>query len=67
MTDFREREGRPTGPNGLTAFHSLSDALRAGFQIEDRIEHGYVVRRQVLGSTGPRWERAVVDLRVDLR
>jgi hypothetical protein len=40
----------------MIVFHSLSEALRAGFQVEDRVPHGYVVRTR----TQHGWARAIV-------
>jgi hypothetical protein len=31
---------------GLEVFHSLADALRAGWQVCDRFTDGYIVRRR---------------------
>jgi lipid-binding SYLF domain-containing protein len=44
---------------GIWVFSSLTEALKAGFQIYDRNSDGYVVRRQ--GPNG--WEQALVVLR----
>ena len=41
---------------GLVVFKSLADALRAGFQIYDRTQEGYLVRTR----TGSGWAMAVV-------
>jgi Ca2+-binding EF-hand superfamily protein len=41
---------------GLLVFKSLADALRAGFQIYDRTQDGYLVRTRT--STG--WAMAIV-------
>jgi hypothetical protein len=43
----------------MTVFHSLSEALRAGFQVEDRAPNGYVVRIR----TTQGWARAMVVVR----
>jgi hypothetical protein len=43
----------------MIVFHSLSEALRAGFHVEDRSPDGYVVRTR----TQRGWARAVVVLR----
>lgn len=41
---------------GITTFHSLQDALRAGYQVYDKYELGYLVRtRTAIG-----WANAVV-------
>ncbi len=42
---------------GLLVFESLADALRAGFQIYDRIQDGYLVRTRT--PTG--WAMAIVN------
>jgi hypothetical protein len=44
---------------GLMVFDSLADALRAGFQIYDRTQEGYLVR--TLTARG--WALAVVSCR----
>jgi hypothetical protein len=41
---------------GLLVFKSLADALRAGFQIYDRTQDGYLVRTRT--PTG--WAMAIV-------
>jgi regulation of enolase protein 1 (concanavalin A-like superfamily) len=41
---------------GLMVFQSLADALRAGFQIYDRTQEGYLVRTRT--SSG--WAMALV-------
>ena len=43
----------------LVVFRSLSDAVRAGFQVYDRSETGYVVRTR----TPQGWALAIVDCR----
>lgn len=44
---------------GLLVFHSLDEALKAGWSIYDRTPTGYLVRRQnVLFE----WALAIVDL-----
>ena len=45
--------------NPMIVFHSLGEALRAGFHVEDRAPHGYVVRTR----TQQGWARAIVVLR----
>ncbi len=42
---------------GLMVFKSLADALRAGFQIYDRTQDGYLVRTRT--SSG--WAIAIVS------
>ncbi len=43
----------------MIVFHSLSEALRAGFQVEDRAPYGYLVRMRTLRG----WARAIVVAR----
>jgi len=42
---------------GLVVFKSLADALRAGFQIYDRTQEGYLVRTRTAGG----WAIALVS------
>ena len=42
--------------SGLMVFRSLADALRAGFQIYDRTQDGYLVRTRTANG----WAMAVV-------
>ena len=42
---------------GLLVFRSIPDAMRAGYQVYDRIDSGYLVRTR----TAKGWELAVVD------
>ncbi|HXP93611.1 MAG TPA: hypothetical protein VN905_09090 [Candidatus Binatia bacterium] len=42
--------------HGLVVFKSLADALRAGYQIYDRTENGYLVRMK----TAAGWAMAIV-------
>lgn len=44
---------------GILTFKTLADALRAGYQVFDRIEHGYLVRTR----TASGWAMAIVDVR----
>jgi hypothetical protein len=44
---------------GLVVFKSLADALRAGYQIYDRTETGYLVRTK----TAAGWAIALVTCR----
>jgi len=44
---------------GVIAFETLTEAIRAGYQVADRTENGYVVRIR----TAAGWAMAVVDLR----
>jgi hypothetical protein len=41
---------------GLQVFKTLAEALRAGFQVEDRTSNGYLVRLR----TAQGWQRALV-------
>jgi hypothetical protein len=41
---------------GLVVFRSLADALRAGYQIYDRTDSGYLVRTK----TAAGWAMAIV-------
>ncbi len=45
--------------HGLTVFPSVQSALRAGYQVCDRTEYGYLVRTR----TNRGWAFAIVDLR----
>jgi hypothetical protein len=45
--------------HGIMTFPSLSDALRAGFQVCDRTSEGYLVRTR----TAAGWALAIVRLR----
>jgi hypothetical protein len=45
---------------GLQVFTTVAEALRAGYSVYDRYEHGYWVRIRL--SSG-RWALAIVDLR----
>jgi hypothetical protein len=60
ITVNREETGKeePTMA-GLMVFDSLADALRAGFQIYDRTQDGYLVRTR----TAQGWALAVVSCR----
>ncbi len=42
--------------SGLIVFRSLADALRAGFQIYDRTQDGYLVRTRTANG----WAMALV-------
>ena len=43
----------------MVIFGSLNEALRAGYQVEDRTEYGFLVRTR----TDAGWARAMVVLR----
>ena len=43
---------------GITVFSSVSEALRAGFQVYDRTSYGYLVRMR----TARGWALAVVNV-----
>jgi hypothetical protein len=36
-------------------FQSLDEALRAGFEIFDKHSDGYLVRKEIVTQSGPRW------------
>ena len=42
--------------NGIQVFHSINEALRAGFQVYDKTREGYLVRIQQKGQ----WAFALV-------
>jgi len=42
----------------MVVFHSLAEAIRAGFQVYDRTKSGYLVRIKASGG----WAFALVDL-----
>lgn len=44
---------------GVVAFQTLAEAMRAGYQVADRTENGYVVRIKTTAG----WAMAFVDLR----
>lgn len=48
---------------GITVFRSVSEALRAGFQIYDPTSYGYLAR--IRAARG--WALAVVDVREQTR
>jgi Ca2+-binding EF-hand superfamily protein len=54
-----ESQGFDTKMAGLVVFRSLSEALKAGFQIYDRTSDGYLVRTRT--STG--WAMALVNVK----
>lgn len=43
---------------GLLVFRTLGEALRAGFQVYDKTERGYLVRAKIDGA----WQLAVVEV-----
>jgi hypothetical protein len=43
----------------MLVFHSLAEAIRAGFQVYDRTGTGYLVRTRTSGG----WALALVELR----
>lgn len=43
----------------MLVFHSIADALSAGFQVYDRTDYGYLVRTK----TDRGWALALVELR----
>jgi hypothetical protein len=44
---------------GVMVFKTLADALRAGYHVYDRTEHGYLVRTR----TAAGWAMAIVSCR----
>jgi hypothetical protein len=44
---------------GIQVFKTLADALRAGYTVYDRTEHGYLVRTR----TAAGWAMAIVTCR----
>lgn len=44
---------------GIQVFKTLADALRAGYSVYDRTEHGYLVRTR----TASGWAMALVTCR----
>jgi hypothetical protein len=42
----------------MMVFHSINEAIRAGFQVEERVSDGYIVRTR----TPSGWARARVIL-----
>lgn len=43
----------------MIVFHSLAEALRQGYQIEEKTSFGYIMRIEV----GMAWARALVEVR----
>jgi hypothetical protein len=46
---------------GIRVYRFLNEAIKDGFQVYDRTESGYLVRRR----NADRWELALVELHVD--
>jgi hypothetical protein len=44
--------------HGMRIFRSVSEALKAGFYIYDRVPKGYVARARI----GDRWVMALIEL-----
>jgi hypothetical protein len=44
---------------GIVTFKTLADALRAGYHVYDRTDHGYLVRTR----TASGWAMAIVTCR----
>jgi hypothetical protein len=60
MVSERQNDvGRRTEMPGIQVFKTLADALRAGYHVYDRTEHGYLVRTR----TASGWAMAVVTCR----
>jgi hypothetical protein len=45
--------------HGMLVFHTIGEALKAGFQIYDRTPNGYIARARVDGS----WQMALIELK----
>lgn len=45
--------------SGLVVFHSLKDALEAGYQVYDRTNEGYLLRKKTIAG----WAMALVENR----
>jgi Ca2+-binding EF-hand superfamily protein len=43
--------------HGMLVFRSLSEALKAGFQVYDRTSNGYIARARIDG----RWQMARIE------
>jgi hypothetical protein len=58
VRDTRRREdaGKENEMPGITVFKTLADALRAGYVVYDRTDHGYLVRTR----TAAGWAIAIV-------
>jgi hypothetical protein len=60
MVSERQNDvGRRNEMPGIQVFKTLADALRAGYHVYDRTEHGYLVRTR----TASGWAMAVVTCR----
>lgn len=44
--------------HGMRVFHSVGEALRAGFIVYDRISNGYIARARIDGG----WQIARIEL-----
>jgi hypothetical protein len=44
--------------SGIVVFKTLTDALRAGYHVYDRSDHGYLVRTRT--ADGTHWALAIV-------
>lgn len=49
---------------GLEVFRALSDALKQGYEVYDRIPYGYLVRKK---NGAGAWQLAIVDLKPEPR
>jgi hypothetical protein len=45
--------------SGILVFKTIADALRAGYHVYDRTDHGYLVRTRTPGG----WALAIVNCR----
>jgi len=58
-TDAGNGDGKENEMPGIMVFKTLADALRAGYQVYDRTDHGYLVRTR----TSAGWAMAIVTCR----
>jgi hypothetical protein len=56
---MKNRRRKENEMPGIQVFNTLADALRAGYQVYDRTEHGYLVRTR----TASGWAMALVTCR----
>jgi hypothetical protein len=58
-TDAGNGDGKENEMPGIMVFKTLADALRAGYHVYDRTDHGYLVRTR----TSAGWAMAIVTCR----
>jgi hypothetical protein len=58
-TTSHDGAGKENEMPGIMVFKTLADALRAGYQVYDRTDHGYLVRTR----TAAGWAMAIVTCR----